>query len=389
MKDMEQNLKELEAAQRAVDLSEQGHSLSAEEVDELQGDELKMRAYRTLFYARAQGGESADGGDAAEWQRIRQNHYAKEKARKKARTVRLALWSAAACVLALAVVTLTLRLQKSEPGEGTFSLVSPDNIKEVILQSEDGDSLSLSKAVSKSALIQLDAKMDASGKLVYSQNATDDEDEVQLHAISTPRGKDFNFVLADGTRVWLNGGSRIEYPSRFEGEERVVSLYGEAYFAVAKDPTHPFIIKTSRTDTRVLGTQLDVCDYTNRQSEVTLVTGVAEVASTGRNAYTRLRPGQNAALKPDGGITVRNVDTELYTAWKDGYFSFDSMTLGEVMRHIADWYGVDVVFDRPALTQLRLRYYNERTTPLADNIRVLNSFGSFTVALKGNTLHIK
>lgn len=389
MKDTEQNINNLEKLQRAIELCEQGHSLSVDEIDELNGDEQTMDAYRTLFCARVAVDESAQATAEADWQRIRQRHMSNQQNRKKARIVRITLLAAAACALVLAVVTLTARLQKSVPGAGDIAQVNVDKITNVTLQNEDGGKLALTNNVSNAMLNEFDAKMNAQGQLVYQQKTDGSDAAVELHAISTPRGKDFNFVLSDGTHVWLNSGSRIEYPTRFEGGERVVSLQGEAYFAVAKDPEHPFIIKTSRIETRVLGTQLNVNDYYANEPAVTLVTGVAEVSLSNANSYTRLHPGQNATLKQKGGITVRNVNTELYTAWKDGFFSFDEMSLGETMRNIADWYGVDVVFDNPSLTRLRLRYFNERTVPLSENIKVLNSFGTFNVVLQGKTLHIR
>lgn len=392
MQDKEHDNQTPDGMQRIIDICEPGHSLSAAEADELQGDEQTLDACRTMFYARVLTDKSGEAFADDEWQRVSRRHMrgnARQKAAGRARFVRISLGAAAACVAAVAVFLLTQKHDASAvSGTGEIALVSSDKIKNVTLQSDEGSSLSLGGKVSSTKLNAFDVKMDASGQLVYTQNAAAAGEDVQMHAISTPRGKDFSFILADGTRVWLNSSSHLEYPSRFDGGERVVRLQGEAYFAVAKDAAHPFVVKSGRMETRVLGTQLNINDYNGRISEVTLVTGVAEVSSNSSNTCTRLRPGQNATVKQDGRITVRAVDTELYTAWKDGYFSFDNITLGDVMRHIADWYGLEVAIDKPAVTHLRLRYYNERNVPVENNIRALNAFGTFRVVLKGHVLHV-
>lgn len=392
MQDKEHDNQTPDGMQRIIDICEPGHNLSAAEAGELQGDEQAMEACRTMFYARVLTDKSGEAFAESEWRRLSQRYRsgnARQKALRRARLIRIVLGAAAACVAAVAVFLLTQKNDASTgSGTGEIALVSSDKIKNVTLQSDEGSSLSLNGKVSSTKLNAFDVKMDASGQLVYTQNAAAAGEDVQMHAISTPRGKDFSFILADGTRVWLNGSSHLEYPSRFDGGERVVRLQGEAYFAVAKDAAHPFVVKSGRMETRVLGTQLNVSDYNGRTSEVTLVTGVAEVSSNSSNTYTRLRPGQNATVKQDGRITVRAVDTELYTAWKDGYFSFDNITLGDAMRRIADWYGLEVAIDKPSVTHLRLRYYNERNVPVEENIRALNAFGTFRVVLKGRVLHV-
>lgn len=380
----------LEDMLKAVELNDPGHALSADDVEQLTADATAMDACRTLFCARVVTDKTGDALADSEWERLKNRHQASRRATRRRRIVRITTWLAAACVVAAAGFFLINKASNADIEGKGIALVSTDKIKNVTLQNDNGSSLSLGSAVSKSKLDAFQAVIDANGQLVYRQKATADDEDVQMQAISTPKGKDFNFILSDGTHVWLNGGSHIEYPSRFDGGERAVRLTGEAYFSVAKDAAHPFIIRSGRMETRVLGTQLNVCDYDGRPSAVTLVTGSAEVSSNkNMQSYVRLRPGQNAELERDGNIKVRNVDTSLYTAWKDGFFSFDDITLGETIRRIADWYGVNVVFDRPELTRLRLRYYNERNVPLADNISTLNSFGTFRVELKGRTLHVR
>ena len=127
------------------------------------------------------------------------------------------------------------------------------------------------------------------------------KDLPERHSLTVPRGQTFKLILSDGTEVYLNADSRLVYPSRFTGKERSVFLDGEAYFRVAKDAGHPFIVRTQTLQTRVLGTEFNVRTYTADDCHVTLVKGGVRVSDAARRHVAELRPGQDARLEPDAG----------------------------------------------------------------------------------------
>ena len=149
----------------------------------------------------------------------------------------------------------------------------------------------------------------------------------QTHVLTIPRGENFKVVLCDGTEVWLNANTNFVYPTAFIGNERIVSLEGEAYFKVAKDAKRPFIVKTRTVQTRVLGTEFNIRSYTPEDTHVVLINGKVEVSNTQGGAFTRLYPGEDAHLQPDGNFILTEVDLDSYVYWKDGYFYFDDTTL--------------------------------------------------------------
>ncbi|RZM23558.1 MAG: FecR family protein [Pedobacter sp.] len=166
---------------------------------------------------------------------------------------------------------------------------------------------------------------------------------------TTPRGGTYQVVLPDGTIVWLNADSKISFPSQFNGKERKILLEGEAYFEVAKDKARPFIVSTENQDVRVLGTRFNINSYENEGSvKTTLLEGSVRVLLSRQDAALRkdvvLTPGQQSILAADK-IAVENVDTEEAIAWKNNEFSFNGDDLQSVMRQIARWYDVEVVYE--------------------------------------------
>lgn len=174
------------------------------------------------------------------------------------------------------------------------------------------------------------------GNLVASQQgntlqytAAEDQNKIVYNTLNIPFGKQFDLVLSDGTKVKLNSGSSIKYPVRFlKGHDRKVFLKGEAYFDVTKDKAHPFIVNADEMNIRVLGTQFNLSYYAEDEDISTvLVEGAVVLYKEGADIHTntssQLAPGQMAEWnKINNTMTVKEVDTNIYTAWKDGYLLF-------------------------------------------------------------------
>jgi ferric-dicitrate binding protein FerR (iron transport regulator) len=178
------------------------------------------------------------------------------------------------------------------------------------------------------------------GSIVYDAAA---EASIPFHTLSLPRGsRPMRLVLADGSAVWLNAASSITYPTGFRGAERVVSMTGEAYFEVAHDPGHPFIVEQGDLRVRVLGTHFNIRGYGDAdRRQVTLLEGSVRVQRG--EAQETLRPGQQAELVP-ARLTIQSADTESVMAWKNGQFIYDGVDLQTIMQEISRYYDVDVHF---------------------------------------------
>lgn len=163
--------------------------------------------------------------------------------------------------------------------------------------------------------------------------------------LSTPRGGQFQVVLSDGSKVWLNAASSLKYPANFEGTERIVELNGEAYFEVAKNKSIPFKVRSGSVDVEVLGTHFNVMAYADEGSQkVTLLEGAVKIRSEWSDQV--LRPGQQAVLNNQTGAKVlNNVKAADAIAWKNGLFQFDNADIPTIMRAIARWYDLEISYN--------------------------------------------
>jgi ferric-dicitrate binding protein FerR (iron transport regulator) len=183
------------------------------------------------------------------------------------------------------------------------------------------------------------------GQLIYTVGSSAGRVPV-YNTVSTARGRQFRFTLQDGTKVWLNAGSSITFPTVFTGHERNVNISGEVYLEVAKNKTMPFHVKSNDVTITVLGTHFNVRAYADeKEIKTTLLEGSVKVDRN--NSDVTLKPGQEARVvaASDQKISVRPADVESVTAWTNGYFRFDNADIYQVMGEIKRWYDVDVKFE--------------------------------------------
>jgi len=184
-----------------------------------------------------------------------------------------------------------------------------------------------------------------SGKLIYNQAALNTSD-VLFNTLSVPRGGEYQVVLPDGTKVWMNAASTLRYPTRFTGNERKVFLNGEAYFEVAKNARMPFrvIVDTDMT-VQVIGTHFNIKAYSDEDEvKTTLVEGLVKVSK--KMNTVMLSPSKQAAWgKINQRLTVSEADVEKETAWKNGMIEFREDNLPYIIKQISRWYDVDVILN--------------------------------------------
>lgn len=167
---------------------------------------------------------------------------------------------------------------------------------------------------------------------------------VEYATLTTPRGKQQQLVLHDGTKVWLNAASSIRFPSSFTGDRREVEITGEAYFEVAENKTKPFIVHAGQSKVEVLGTHFNVMAYGNENSmQTTLLEGSVKFRHGDKTVL--LKPGQQSQLTSNKEIVlIRDADVETAVAWKNGKQAFSKSDIRSIMRQIERWYDIDVEY---------------------------------------------
>ncbi|MET3980525.1 transmembrane sensor [Mucilaginibacter sp. UYP25] len=222
------------------------------------------------------------------------------------------------------------------PG-GNKALLTLANGKTIILDNAENGTL----AKQGTTLI----KKTADGQVIYNTTALADAGTLpSINTITTPRGGQYQVVLPDGTKVWLNSASSLTFPTRFTGKTRQVEITGEAYFEVTKNAAVPFKVKTNRADIEVLGTHFNVMAYDDEATmKTTLLEGAVNITSGTFSAL--LKPGQQAQIKRSGqNKVVDGVDVDDETAWKNGIFQFREVGIDAILRQAARWYAVDVTY---------------------------------------------
>jgi transmembrane sensor len=221
------------------------------------------------------------------------------------------------------------------------------------------------------------------GVVTYRANSNPNKE--QFNRIETPIGQMFSVVLRDGTRVWLNAGSDLEYPVEFTGKDRIVTLHGEGYFEVTKKH-QPFIVQTSRGNIQVLGTHFNVNDYANEPvMRTTLLEGSVRISN--ESEKTVLQPGMAAVITPDKKITAHPADTSAVMGWKNNTFWFKQSGYEEIFRQISRWYDVEVVFENR--TQARFSGILPRDRPLSELLGIIEKGGQVHFVLEGRKLIVK
>lgn len=233
---------------------------------------------------------------------------------------------------------------------------------------------------------EISIRVNRAGEAVYETKDSVAPSSTTYNIMEVPQGAEFHLTLGDGTKVWLNSGTKLRYPVKFTGDVRFVELSGEAYFDVKRDEALPFVVKTSRSEVMVLGTEFCVKDYVNQVNQTTLVSGSVSVKDFRGQSYV-IVPGQQVCIDQDSS-RVLEVETLYFTSWKDGYFMFDQATLERIMDELARWYNFDYFFAnaeaRNMMLTARIKKYDNIDTVLD----ILSRTGDIRFSRKGNTITI-
>lgn len=256
----------------------------------------------------------------------------------------------AASIALLISIGISFYLTK-KASENTDQLANVNKIvpgsNKAILTLSNGQKISLTDA-SKGTLANesgIVITKTADGQLAYKfSNSSNPNASSLINTIETPRGGQHQITLPDGTVVTLNAASSLKFPASFSGlSNRKVELNGEAYFEVAKDKKHPFIVKSNSQEVEVLGTHFNVNTYPEEKSaKTTLLEGSVKVSANGNSQL--LKPGQQSILTRDK-IDVVSANIKETMAWKNGYFRFNNQRIDEIMPMLSRWYDIEVSYE--------------------------------------------
>lgn len=215
--------------------------------------------------------------------------------------------------------------------------------------------------------------------------------EASYHVLTTPLGGQYKIVLPDGSKAWLNAGSRLRFPTFFADNGREVEMYGEVYFEVEPDKKRPFkvkieqVAKRRQTEIQVLGTHFNVSSYKDEPViQTTLLEGSVEVRADKQQKI--LTPGEQANVA-DREIDIKKVDAENVIAWKEDRFEFSGNIKG-IMRQIARWYDLDVVYE-PGVETMSFAGAISRKNNVSEVLKMLEYTGGVKFTIKGKKIIVK
>lgn len=311
---------------------------------------------------------------------------------KKSKVRRLHTWLpyAAAVVVLFAVSYFMIDQVRTDYDFGknyNFAEVSTIGSKKAVLTLEGGQQVNLEESNSE-VITEADGTLiqkNAASELVYD-NASSSNGKLIYNQIEIPRGGEYSLVLADGTKVWLNSESSLRYPVQFVGNKRKVELTGEAYFEVAHNPNRPFVIESHDMEIKVLGTSFNVSSYEDGEYiATTLVEGSVELSCLGNMEL--LKPGFQATVKKgDNRFKLEQVNTALYTSWKDGVFRYKDQSLEEICHQLSRWYNVEFFFTDHKYRELRFTGAAKKNNQLGFTLDLIEKMADVQFAIKDDRI---
>lgn len=304
------------------------------------------------------------------------------------------IWAAASIMLVIACASLFLLVRKHSSTQVMSKSESKQQTNDImpgtsgaILKLDDGSSVVLDNAANGNLVQQGNTLVVKSGAAIsYVNGKGESEKQVQYNTVETPRGRQFQLVLEDGTKVWLNAASSIRFPVAFIGDQRKVEITGEAYFEVAKNKQKPFQVMCNGSMVEVLGTHFNVNAYEDEESmNTTLLEGSVRVEK-GKDQKI-IKPGEQAQVHHDGSVrTLTSVNVDEVVAWKNNSFLFDNTDVKKLMRQLSRWYNVDIEFKGQTDEPLTFNGMIPRTVTLSTVLKMLESTGDVKLSIEGKKI---
>jgi len=224
--------------------------------------------------------------------------------------------------------------------------------------------------------------------IVY-ENAVNAGSVSEYNILTTPRGGEYAVTLSDGSRVYLNADSELKYPVVFDEKKREVRLSGEAYFEVAQDSSRPFYVVTDAVRIKVYGTSFNVNTYGTEGTQTVLVSGRVGICGVGSDEEYIMKPSELVRVDHTGMLRqIRKVDTEVYTAWRNGRFVFEDESLKEILDGISRWYNIDIIYESEEVKNYHFTGYMEKYEDVEVILRAISKMIDVNFIVKDKTITV-
>lgn len=319
----------------------------------------------------------------AEWQAVMERHNSHLRRKNRFKQ----WWAVAASVVTVCLIGGALLL--NDKSAERLANTDPQKVELVpgrgiaTLTISDGSTILLEENEHRT-IVDGDMILDAAASILDYQKAKGGE--LHTHKLHVPFGGTYQIQLADGTKVWLNSDSDLEYPSAFVGSERKVKVRGEAYFEIAKDPSKPFKVEVEGTEIEALGTAFNINTHLYKGKIKTILTeGKIKVSTSDQSKV--IEHGYQT-ISGNGRIEVGKADLEEAMAWKEGYFYFNSKSLKEVLEEISRWYRVEVDIQVP-LSEKRYMGGIKKSESIDAVCAILSDLTSYQILIENQKLIVK
>ena len=318
----------------------------------------------------------------------------KLKNRKQVKRRGILSWIAAASVVVIAGVSAWILLSQ-EPDVDNLSVTEKFEPGKAIVTLEMASGLkyrldTLSSVVRNNRVNVAFDNNDGVLKIKEQDSLADGATkEIGYNSVNVPYGGTYTVELCDGTKVYLNSGTTLEFPSRFDGKVRSVILKGEAYFDVARNVSKPFVVEVDEMKVKVLGTSFNVKSYVDEPGVyTTLVEGSVAILRDGQ-PEKKIKPGEQAYYnKGVGTLSIAEVDVKEFTSWKDGVFYFKDIALEEILRIVSRWYDLEVFYMNQGAKSVIYSGKLPMYSSVEDVLRKFEISGDVRFELKGRTLTV-
>lgn len=268
-----------------------------------------------------------------------------------------------------------------------------------VLTLANGQKISLTDALNGKLAQQAGVTISktANGQLVYqaAPNASG-KNTAEYNTIEAPRGGQWQVILPDGSKVFLNASSSLKYPVVFAAKERKVELKGEAYFEISHNKKAPFRVRAKGQTVEVLGTHFNIMSYDDEKAvKTTLLSGSVKVSSNAKNAsgvnaaeFLVLKPGEQSQVSSGNMKLIQDVDLEDVLAWKNGYFKFNE-NLRSIMTKVSRWYDVEVVYETQPDPEFKFKGEISRDKNISELLNMLDYTGNVHFKIEGRRVIVK
>jgi transmembrane sensor len=335
--------------------------------------------------------------------RLRDNHFEELQQKiaksniiplitRKKRSIWKPVMAAASVAILVSAVTVLFR-PASKPAKSNTTAQKNDirpGSNKAVLTLANGQKITLTDSINGQIAVQSNAKIakTAKGQIVYqSPNGVRDKDLAPgYNTIEAPTGGQWEVILPDRSKVWLNAKSSLTYPTYFTGNERKVQLKGEAYFEIAHNAKMPFKVSSRGQTVEVLGTHFDIMAYDDDDIiKTTLLEGSVKISNNGHSYI--LIPGEQAQVSDAGTKVTNETDLEDVMAWKNGYFKFND-NLENVMRKISRWYNIEIKYANNVDPSLRFGGKISRYKNLSSALKIMELTGNVHFKVEGRRVTV-